>query len=94
MSHRPIEEKKRRRIAKSLRRVDLPRRFDLVEWLVSRGHAGTKRAARELILSGRVKANSHTLGIITVPDGKGGEEDVVSPLIDAALRSDVMVLSE
>lgn len=106
MSHRPIEQKKRRRVAKALRRKPLPAYFDLVEFLVSRSHAKSKRAARDLILAKKVRADSHTLGVtkamvpgktalLDVLSGREPtmvEEEVVAPLIDAKLRTNVTVL--
>jgi hypothetical protein len=106
MSARPIEQKQRRRVAKTLRRRPLPAYIDLVEWLVARGHAPTKRAARDLILAKRVRSESHTLGVQRerVPGPKAMleyalgrevtmvEEDVVQPLVPANLRDTIIVL--
>lgn len=107
MSHRPTEQKKRRRVAKALRRTPLPAYFDLVEYLVSRGHAKSKREARDMILAKRIKSDSHVLGVTTqmVPsktallDSIAGrqptmeEQDVVAPLLDTKLRSNITVLA-
>lgn len=65
MSKRPIEEKKRRRVAKRLRRTPLTAYFDAVQWLIDHGHARTRKAARELILDERLKVDSHVVGIGT-----------------------------
>ncbi len=96
MSKRPIEQKKRRRVAKLLRRQPLDAYFDLVQWLLDRDYARTKRAARALILEKRVRANSHVLGIGRQPvlkDGVVSIQDVVSPYVLAELKPDVVVLS-
>lgn len=107
MSHRPIEQKKRRRVAKKLRREPLPAYFDLVEHLTSRGHARSRREARELILAKKVKSESHVLGITQqmVPDKtslidflagrptKMVQKDVVAPLVDTKLRKSLTVLA-
>ncbi len=87
MSKRPTEHKQRRRVAKALRRQKLPAYFDLVQWLVDRNYANTKRAAKQLILAHRVRANSHVLGVIEL----GGEE-VVTRYVPAELKRDVIVL--
>ena len=106
MSHRPTEQKKRRRVAKALRRKPLPAYFDLVEFLVSRGHAKSKRAAHDLILAKKVKSDSHVLGVtkalvpgktalLDVLSGREAamvEQEVVAPLVDAKLRASVTVL--
>lgn len=108
MSHRPIEQKKRRRIAKELRREPLPARIDLVQWLMDRGHAKTKRQARELILAKRVRSDSHTLGVTTasvpgptaVLDAMKGDpptmvmKEVVAPYVDAMHSPRIIVLPE
>lgn len=86
MSHRPIEEKKRRRVAKALRRRPLPARIDLIDWLTDRGHARTRRHAREIILASRVKSESHVLGIENTP--KGAQ---VAQYVDAKLRKSITV---
>lgn len=105
MSRRSPEQKKRRRVAKSLRRSPLPASIDLVDYLVTRGHASTKRAARDLILAKKVKSESHVLGIkrASVPGPKAElelalgrevtmvEKDVVAPLVPASLRSTITV---
>ena len=105
MSKRPIEQKKRRRVAKSLRRASLPAYINLIDYLVTRGHAETRREACDLILSKRVKSESHVLGVKreSVPGPRAGlemalgreitmvEKDVVSPFVSADLRSSITV---
>jgi hypothetical protein len=101
MSKRPIEAKQRRRVAKALRRQPVPAYFDLITWLMDHGHASTKRQARKLILAKRVRANSHVLGVkslpMQVPAGPLGAakietQDVVMPHVSADLRPDLVVL--
>ena len=106
MSHRPIEQKKRRRAVKALLRKPLPARIDLVQWLVDRDYAPTRRAARELILAKRVKSESHVLGVTVaeVPaptaqmdvlmgrEPRMRKEEVVAPYVDASLRSTIVVI--
>ncbi len=83
----------------------MPARIDLVQWLIDRGHATTKRAARDLILARKVKSESHVLGIAVedVPtktvymDIALGREpqmerkEVVAPYVDARLRNTIVV---
>lgn len=94
MAKRPIEAKKRRRVAKQLRRKPLPAYFDLVQWLIDHGHAGTRRAARELILAKRVKSDSHPLGVVKAlveKDGIAVAQDIVDPRVPVARRSNIIV---
>lgn len=95
MSHRPIEQKQRRRAAKAFRRRPLPSYFDLVQWLIDNRHAATKRQARKLILDEKVRSDSHIVGILrnqlTVKDGGVTTEDVVDPRVSVDLRSGLVV---
>lgn len=105
MSHRPIEQKQRRRVAKALRRSTRPTSFDLIEYLMSRGYANTKREAREMILAKRVKSESHILGVkqAMVPGPKSElelalgrevtmvQKDVVAPIVPSSLRRSITV---
>lgn len=94
MAKRSIEEKKRRRIAKALRRGTLPAYFDLVELLVSRGLAPSRREARLLILAKRVKVDSHPVGVKQVPVASAhGVElvDEVDPYVPVAYRDQIVV---
>lgn len=96
MSHRPIEQKKRNRIAKMIRRQPLPAYFDLVQWLIDHGHARSKKEAREIILDKRVKANSHPVGFDTMQVFEAGkllEKDVVCPHVRVELKPDIVVSS-
>lgn len=101
MSKRPTDAKKRRRVAKSLRRRQLPAYFDLVQWMLDHDHARTRREARDIILAKRVRANSHILGVekmqVERPSVPGvvrtEEKDVVAPLVSVELKPDVVVLS-
>lgn len=80
---------------RALTRKPLPSYIDLVRWLVDRGHAKTRREARAVILAGRVKANSHTLGVgeqpYLTPDGKVKTRKVVFPHVPADLGGDIIV---
>lgn len=94
MSHRTTDGKKLRRLRKSLR-SQLPAHIDLIDWLKTRRYAQTTGEAEQVILAGRVKSESHTLGI-----GKGKklnakgeveEIDVVHRLIPADFRKTIRV---
>jgi hypothetical protein len=61
MAKRPIRRKQANRLRKAMRRT--PDQFiDPVRWLIDHNHARTKREARELILAGRLRAESHKVG--------------------------------
>ncbi len=90
MSKRPIAEKKRRRVAKTLRRAELPRYFDIVQWLLDHEYATTKRQARELLLADKVRSNSHPLGTeVGLRDGK--VQKLVNSRVPIAARADIIV---
>lgn len=105
MSARSLDEKKRRRAIRALRK-GLPARLDLVQWLLDRDYVQTKKEARDLILSGRVRSESQVLGIareeVPAPtaaldmlmgrEASMVEKKVVAPYIDANLRSSIIVL--
>ncbi len=106
MSKRPIEQKQRTRVSRAIRRTGLPARIDLIEWLLGHSYASTKKEAKEIILAGRVRAGSHTLGIgidqvpgptavLDIASGRKPtmvEKQVVHQYIDATHRSDLTVL--
>lgn len=91
MSHRPIEQKKINKLRRQLQQNagSPPAFIDLVDWLQMHRHADTAGQARAIILAGRVKSESHTLGISRVPKlvaNKVEMVDVVDPLVPASLR--------
>lgn len=99
MSHRRTEDKKLARLRRQLRQNSnrAPVHLDLVEYLQAHRHADSAGKARKIILAGRVKANSHTLGIAQVPKMVGNTvvmEDTVAPLVPADLRGSIVVLPE
>lgn len=105
MSHRPTRRKAANRLRKIMRNTP-PLKLDLVQWLIDRGHAQTKGAARKLILDGKVRHESHVLGRVQAPiakpltlaqqmAGKSAEVEmgfVVDPYVDASLRKSITVL--
>jgi hypothetical protein len=101
MSRRPIAEKQAARRRKSLRNTP-PAFFDLVQWLIDHKHASTRKAARELILGGRVKSGSHVIGVekdqqvvtrTILGAVKVERKDTVNPRVPRDIRSTLMVLS-
>lgn len=95
MAHRSVEQKKRRRVAKSLRRKPLPAFIDPVQWLLDRRLVKTKREARVLILDGRLKSESHAVGIGDgmVADGLGYKPGKVVALVPAERRGSLRVVA-
>lgn len=79
---------------KAVTRKPLPAFIDLVPWLKERGYAQTNGAARDIILAGRVKSESHTVGIAEElrpqPDGSVKNEKVVAR-VPIAMRSTLRV---
>lgn len=65
MAKRPINKKRAARVRKLLRK-ELPAYLDLIQWLKDRRYAQTTGQAEKMILDGRVRSESHKLGI-----GKG-----------------------
>lgn len=65
MAKRPINAKRAARVRKLLRN-ELPAYIDLIDWLKVRRYASTTGEAEKMILDGRVRSESHKLGI-----GKG-----------------------
>jgi hypothetical protein len=99
MSHRSIEKKKIAKLRRALRQAGstVPHHIDLIHYLKIRRIAQTTGHAEHIILAGRVVANSHKLGIVTVSmlkDGKVQDVPMVQPLVPASLRSDIMILPE
>lgn len=92
MAKRPSQDKKIRRLRKALRRTP-PAYIDLVDWLQMHGHADTAGQARDIILAGRVKRDSHTLGVeeLTLPDSS--THKIVSPRVLAENRKYITVSS-
>lgn len=105
MSARSINTKRANRVRKAMR-SSLPTYVDLVHWLQLHGYADTAGGARKIILAGRVRSESHKLGIekrpVVLPQsfadvyaGKPPEveeQDVVSPLIPSDLMKSVEVM--
>jgi hypothetical protein len=65
VSARPIRRKQAHRLRKALR-AEHPAYIDLIRWLKDRRYARSTGEAKKLILDGRVRSESHKLGI-----GKG-----------------------
>jgi hypothetical protein len=85
----------RRKMRRALRKTP-PAYFDLVQWLRDRGYGNTNKACRDLILAGRVTADSHTLGkgkkvVFSHDEGKFIEVDAVYPHVPILLKPRVIV---
>lgn len=61
MSHRPTSRKQVARLRKALRRTP-DAYIDLIHWLKLRGHAQTTGQAKQLLIDGKVRSNSHPVG--------------------------------
>ena len=83
-----------RKARRELRRTP-PAYFDLVQWLRDRNYASTNKQARDLILAGRVTADSHKLGVgkdVVFEQGVGFKEvEVVKPHVPVGFKSRVIV---
>lgn len=66
MSHRPIEQKRRNKVAKKFRQT-LPSYFDLIQWLQDHGHVRTRKEARELLLAEKVTYQDIPIGVANEP---------------------------
>lgn len=80
---------------RALRKGRLPAFIDLVDWLIERGHAQTVGGAQKLILAGRVRVDSHPIGVHTLelrgPDGKLKPTKLVYRRVPADVRSRLTV---
>lgn len=109
MSHRSITDKKLNRLRKAVNRRPLPAYVDLVAWLKDRRYARSTGEAESLILAGRVKSDSHVIGITKArmptkastlnlllgrhEDVEYEEREVVERMIPKARMENVQVLS-
>lgn len=87
MSHRPIAEKKARRLRRSITKGTLPRRVDLVQWVKIRSSCSTGQA-RRLIMAGSLRVDSHPVGFKIL---KGGHK-IFDPIIDADLAPRIQIV--
>lgn len=81
MSHRPINEKRSRRVRRAIERKSLPAFVRPERWLRTHGYAQTAGEARKLILDGRLKINANKVGFAEVKvedaDGNRSTQKVV-----------------
>lgn len=96
MSHRPTRRKAANKMRKAMRRT--PKGFiDLFQWLEDRGYADTQGQARKVILSKRVRSESHVVGIADVvfesPRGKETTR-MAERFIPASMRDTLEVVSK
>jgi hypothetical protein len=94
VAKRPVLDKKVNRLRKALRNTP-PAFIDLEDWLIDRKYVQTKGAARKLLLDGKVKVESHTVGRIALDVNIGGDDEgkkyVLYPFIPAQYRNDITV---
>lgn len=86
-------EKQVRRLERSLR-TTLDAKIDLIDYLVTRKLAKSKREARQMCLDGKVKVASHVvgrLGPVKDATAPGGERYVLFPYVPAAARGEILV---
>jgi ribosome-associated protein YbcJ (S4-like RNA binding protein) len=92
MSHRPIQEKKLRKLERALRKAATPAAsIDLIDWLKTRGHAQTTGAAVRLLLAGKVRVDSHIVGRQEIPVRGGKTIWGVAPMVAAHHRDSITV---
>lgn len=94
MAHRSVEAKKRRRVAKAIRRRPLPAWIDLIHWLKLHGYAETTGQAVKILLAKRVVVDSHPVGFKEMSVFENGQilhKDVVDPYIKAEHRGRIIV---
>lgn len=96
MSARPTLRKQLKRLRKAQRR-SLPRYFDIIDWLKMRRHAQTTGEAKRLILDGRLRSGSHTVGIVEIDvpqaDGSVLKEPTVARVQPVVFRDELIVLA-
>lgn len=80
--------KKIRALRRALRKGRLPARIDLETWLLDRRYANTAGRAREIIMDGLVKSESHPLGT-TIVEIDEKPVKVYDPLVPARLRNTI-----
>jgi hypothetical protein len=103
VARRPTRIKAARRLEKALTRRPLAAYLDLFKWLREHGpegsyksYADTNGQARSIVLAGRVKSESHTVGLerdvpVQYPSGEVRTEDVVHRCVPIALKENLRV---
>lgn len=97
MSHRPIAEKKLKRLRKAIERTPLPRYIELIDWLKDHRYADTTGQAIRLLEDGRVHSESHVIGRekVVMMDEKSNkliERWVATSRVPASLRGTIRVV--
>jgi hypothetical protein len=85
------EERKINTLRKALRKGRLPSYIDLVQYLKDHKHADTTGGAIKLIKEGRVRADSHTLGVTQVQVTDDKTVDVFTRFVPASVRASIVV---
>lgn len=96
MSKRTIVSKRMARLRKEFNRTPLPAYLDLINWTKDHSDATTNQQAIKLILAGKVKSESHVIGITEenqwdVTGTKVEKVKVVTPRVSATLRDTLTV---
>jgi hypothetical protein len=86
------DARKINKLRKTLRKDTLPTYIDLVRWLMDRKEADTVGGAKKIIAAGRVRSESHTLGLTTIPLEDGKEVQVPARYISARHRHSISVV--
>lgn len=92
--NRPLN-KKVRRMRRALSKGRLPAYIDLIGWLKLHGHAQTTGAAVKLLLDGRVRSESHKLGVRIIESGEGDDVRkvrILEPRVPAKFRDTLEVV--
>jgi ribosome-associated protein YbcJ (S4-like RNA binding protein) len=81
--------KRVRRMRRAITKGRVPAYIDLIHWLKLRGIAQTTGQAVQMLKDGRVRSESHKLGVRIIKIGEGDERrkvEVLDPLVSARLR--------
>ncbi len=87
MSHRPIIEKKKRRLVKSLRNTP-PAWIDLIDYLKLRTRCTTGKA-KAALMAGVLYVDSHPIGYKWEKNQYGESVKVLDPYVPAHLRGQI-----
>jgi hypothetical protein len=94
VSKRPIETKKRKRVARAFHKTP-PAFFDLVQWLIDHKHASTRKQARTMLEEDKVWVGEVPVGTSVEariqPDMRLKPVRYVEPFLPVELRDQVEV---
>ena len=84
--------KKINKLRKTLRKDTIPGYIDLVRWLIDRKEADTVGAAKKIIAAGRIKSDSHVIGLKTVSLDDGKTVQIPVRFVSARYRHTMSVI--